>query len=85
MTKGRPIPFAEFRDLLTRLGYVEKRVPKGRVLEHAAEGLLLFRFYRDDEPVAPIDVLSTRRFLDLRGVIEADEFDEALLRANKPA
>jgi hypothetical protein len=85
MTKMRPIPFSEFRAFLRKLGYVGKRVPKGRVLEHLEEGLLLFRYYRDDEPVFPRDVLSTSTFLDLRGVMEADEFDETLLRANKPA
>ena len=85
MTKMRPIPFAEFRDFLQKLGYVEKRVPKGRVLEHPEEGLLLFRYYRDDEPVFSRDLLRTRTFLDLRGALEADEFDETLLRANEPA
>ncbi len=58
--KTRPIPFAEFRTLLEKLGYVEKRVPKGRVFKHLQEGLLLFRFYRDDEPVLPRDLQSTR-------------------------
>ena len=85
MTKTRPVPFAEFRGFLQRLGYAEKRVPKGRVLEHPEEGLLLFRAYQDDEPVAPIDLASTRRFLDLRGVISAADFDAALLRADTPA
>jgi len=85
MTKMRTVPFAEFRAFLQNLGYVEKRVPKGRVLEHPEEGLLLFRYYRDDEPVLPRDLLSTRTFLDLRGVIEADDYDTQLLRANTPA
>ena len=85
MTKTRPIPFAEFCTFLQRLGYMEKRVPKGRVFEHAEEGLLLFPLYQDDEPVAPIDRASTRRFRDLRGVIEADDFDATLLRADTPA
>ena len=85
MKKMRPIPFAEFRALLQRLGYVEKRYPDGRVFLHPEEGLLAYRFYRDDEPVFPRDLQRTRTFLDLRGVIEADEFDETLLRADKPA
>lgn len=85
MTKTRPVPFAEFRAFLEKLGYVEKRVPKGRVLEHPEEGLLLFRYYRDDEPVFPRDLLSTRKFLDLRGVIEVDDFEATLLRENGPA
>ena len=85
MTKMRPITFAEFRAFLQKLGYVEKCVPKGRVFEHPEEGLLLFRYYRDEEPVFPRDLLSTRKFLDLRGVIEADDYDAQLLRANTSA
>ena len=85
MTKMRPVPFAEFRTFLQRLGYVEKRVPKGRVFQHPEEGLLLFRFYRDDEPVGARDLLSTRRFLDLRGMMEADDFDATLLHTNTSA
>ena len=85
MTKMRPVPFAEFRTFLRKLGYVERRVPKGRVFEHPEEGLLLFRYYRDDEPVFPRDLIRTRKFFDLRGVIEAGEFDTTLLRADTPA
>jgi hypothetical protein len=85
MKKMRPIPFAEFRAFLQKLGYVEKRVPKGRVLEHPEEGLIVYRYYRDDEPVFLRDLRRTRTFLDLRTVIEADDFDATLLRANTPA
>ena len=85
MTKMRPVPFAEFRTFLQKLGYVEKRVPKGRVFEHPEEGLLLFRYYRDDEPVLPRDLMRTRTFFDLRGVIEADDYDAMLLQADTPA
>jgi hypothetical protein len=85
MTKMRPVPFAEFKAFLEKLGYVEKRVPKGRVLEHPEEGLLLYRYYRDDEPVFPRDLQRTRTFLDYRGVIEADDFDTTLLQTDRPA
>jgi hypothetical protein len=85
MTKMRPVPFAEFRTFLQKLGYVEKRVPKGRVFEHAEEGLLLFRYYRDDEAVFSRDLMRTRTFFDLRGIIEAGDFDALLLRADTPA
>jgi hypothetical protein len=81
----RPVPFAEFRTFLQRLGYVEKPYPNGRVFIHPEEGLLAFRSYAEDEPVYPRDLLSTRRFLDLRGVIQAEDFDAQLLRANTPA
>jgi hypothetical protein len=85
MHKMRPVPFAEFRNFLQRLGYVEKAYPNGRVFFHPEEGLLAFRYYREDEAVLPRDLVRTRTFLDLRGVIEADDFDAALLRADTPA
>lgn len=85
MTKTRPIPFAEFRAFLAKLGYEEKPHPRGRVFEHPAEGLLLFRYYRDGDTVHPRDLLSTRSFLDQRGVIAADEYDAQFLRLNTPA
>ena len=66
-------------------GYVENRGPKGRVLVHREEGLLLFRYYSDGEPGFPCDPMRTRTFLDLRGVMEADNFDGTLLRADSPA
>ncbi len=84
-TKMRPIPFVEFRSFLGQLGFVEKRVPKGRVLEHPDEGLLLFRSYRDEEPVLPRDVLRIRKLFELRGLMEPDDFDAQLLRTNTPA
>jgi len=85
MKKMRPMPFAECRSFLQRLGYVEKRHPTGRVFVHPQEGLLLFRYYGDDEAVHPRDLLSTRNFFDLRGVIATDEFDATLLKADTPA
>jgi hypothetical protein len=85
MTKTRPIPFAEFRAFLQGLGYVPKRHPTGSVLRHPEEGLLIFRKYRDDEAVDLQDLVFTRKFLDLRGVIEAEDFDATLLRADTSA
>ncbi len=85
MTKTRPIPFIEFRGFLEQLGFMEKAVPKGRVLYNPKEGMLLFRFYRDDELVHPRDLLRTRSFLDLRGIIEADDYDARLLQPSRPA
>ena len=85
MTKRRTIHFADFRGLLERLGFVERRVPEGRVFEHPEEGLLLFRRYRDDEAVELHDLVYTRKFLDLRGLLAADAFDATLSRANTPA
>jgi hypothetical protein len=85
MMKVRPVPFAECRAFLDRLGYAEEPYPKGRVFLHPEECLLAFRTYAEDEPVARRDLLGTRRFLDLRGVIQADDCNAQLLRANTPA
>ena len=85
MTKMRTVLFAEFRSFLQQFGFVEKSHPTARVFEHPEEGLLAFRLYREDEPLAPRDLLNTRRFLNLRGILETDEFDAQLLRANTPA
>ena len=46
---------------------------------------MLFRRYGDDEPVYPGDLLRTRKFLDLRGLLEEADFDTFMQRANKPA
>jgi hypothetical protein len=85
MTKTRMVPFAEFRDFLQRLGYVEKSAANASVFKHAEEGRLLYRSYRDDEAVEMHDIVYTRKFLDLRGVIEAGDFDATLLQADTPA
>jgi hypothetical protein len=85
MTKMRPVPYAEFRSFLEGIGYVAMRHPTHCVLEHPTKGLLMFRYYRDDEPVYPRDLISTRRFLDLSGLMEADDFDASLLRRGTPA
>ena len=80
-----PVPFAEFRAFLQRLGYVEKSAANARVFKHPEEGRLLYRLYRDDEAVETHDIVYTRKFLDLRGVIAADDFDATLRRADTPA
>ena len=84
MLKMRPIPYAEFRDYLQKFGFVEKRVPKGRVLEHREDTKcrLFFRYYRDDEPVHPRDLLSTRTSLDWLGIITPDDYDVQFLYSN---
>ena len=85
MKKNKSINFAEFRQLLEGLGYQLKRTEAGEIFRHAKEGLLLFRRYGDDETVYPGDLLRTRKFLDLRGMLEEADFDTFIQRANKPA
>jgi len=79
------ILFAEFRQLLEGLGYKLKRTEAGEIFHNAKEGLMLFRRYGDDESVYPGDLLRTRKFLDLRGLLDEADFDTFMQRANKPA
>lgn len=83
--KMRAILYPEFRDFLQRLGYKEKQTPKAIVYQHPDEGLLVFRLYREDEIVALRDLMTTRKFLDLRGMLDAASFDAFLMQASTPA
>lgn len=85
MKTTRPIPFAEFRDFLEGLGYQARRTDQACVFTHPQEGLLVFRLYAEQEPVDARDLLSTRKFLELRGLLPAPAFDAFLQRATTPA
>jgi hypothetical protein len=85
MTKKRSISFAEFRRFLQGLGFAEKRAEAAWVFHHRTEGLRVFRLYGEEEPVDERDLLSTRKFLDLRGLLEAKNFDTLIEKASTPA
>jgi hypothetical protein len=85
MTKARSIPFPEFRRFLKGLGYAEKRSETAWIFRHPTEGLLVFRLYGDSEAVGQGDLLSTRKFLDMRGVIAEKDFDAFVQQATTPA
>lgn len=85
MTKTKPVPFADFRELLEGLGYMLKRTEEGEIFHHPREGLKLYRRYRDDEAVDAVDVLRTRKWLDVRGLLQEAEFDQLLRRSNRSA
>src|SRR5262245_27096387 len=78
MTKARSISFAEFRRFLKGLGFAANRAEAAGILHHPTEGLLVFRLYGDDEAVGEGDLRSTRKFLDLRGLLEGKDFDAFL-------
>ena len=74
------IPFRHVRKILLDLGFVETVVagPYFR-FEHSPSGTLLFyRHYRPNDLLTWTDHVKTRKFLDERGILEADGF-EALL------
>jgi hypothetical protein len=83
--KSRPIVFAEFRRFLNGLGFTDKRAENAWVFHHPTEGLVVVRLYGEDEAVAERDLRSTRRFLDMRGVLDGKDFDAFIQRATTPA
>jgi hypothetical protein len=85
MTKTKAISFASFRRFLRELEFAEKRAEAAWVFHHRTEGLLVFRVYGDEEAVDEGDLLSTRKFLDLRGLLDAVEFDSFVHEASARA
>lgn len=77
--------FSEFRSFLNRLGFSLAQADKAWVFRHRAEGMLVFRAYRDDEVVDERDLRSARKFLDLRGILDATGFDASVHHASTPA
>ena len=76
------ITFAEFRQFLLDLGFTVTKRGKFWFFEHAAsETCYLFRPYRANEKVTLIDFQSTRRHLDLRGVLDVEVFDDRMRKA----
>jgi hypothetical protein len=79
------ISFAELRRFLEGLGFSQKRAEVAWVFYHPTEGLLAFRLYGRDEAVDGGDLWSTRKFLDLRGLLEAKDFDAFVQQARTSA
>jgi hypothetical protein len=83
--KTKSIPFAEFRQFLQGLGFQEKRTDSARIFHRAKKDLFVFRCYRDDEDVDPLDMQTTRRLLDWKGFLDAADFDAFLERGTNTA
>jgi hypothetical protein len=85
MTSPKAISFAEFRRFLKGLGFAEKRTQTAWVFQHDTEGLLVFRLYGLSETIDEGDLRSTRKFLDMRGLLDAKDFDAFVKEASAPA
>jgi hypothetical protein len=85
MTMAHPIDFAEIRRLLQSLGFTEKTTDAFHVFHCAGKDLLAFRRYRDLENVDLGDIVSTRKFLDAWGLLDASDFDTFLERSTTTA
>lgn len=74
------VRFAEMRQLLLDLGFVEKNFVDGRVrFRHApSDTIFPFRPYQPTDFVILVHFLMVRRILDERGLLDADQFDRLL-------
>lgn len=78
------ISFADLRPLLEGLGFTVSRKPTHWLFEHPEpDTFLVYRHYRPGDRVLPHDMAATRKLLDERGLMAADEFDR--LSAKAPA
>jgi hypothetical protein len=77
--------FDEVRRLLLEIGYQEKTTDNAHVFHRNKKDLVVFRLYRPTETLDVGDVLSTRKFLDMRGILDAADFDAFLETMSKPA
>ena len=84
-TKIETFPFDELRRLLQGLGYKEKIADNAHIFHQARKNLLVFRRYDPQESVDWGDVVSTRKFLDMRGILEVNQFDSLLESKVRPA
>jgi hypothetical protein len=73
----KEVSFAELRSLLLSLGFAEVRSSEpGLGYRHAgSDTLLLFREYQPADPVSPRDVFMAQFFLDQRGLMKPDAFE----------
>ncbi|MGH7169439.1 MAG: hypothetical protein ACRELF_13620 [Gemmataceae bacterium] len=77
------IAFAELRQFLLDLGFTLSKRGKFWFFEHApSETTFLYRPYRAREKVTLVDLDSTRRHLDWRGVLSENAFGELLKQAS---
>lgn len=76
------VTFAELRQLLCDLGFTVAKSGKFWSFEHApSDTSYLFRPYRAGEKISLIDLQSTRRHLDMRGLLDEQAFDDQLKKA----
>jgi hypothetical protein len=71
----KAISFDELRRILQSLDYREKCTDDAHLFHRNKTDLLIFRRYADQEPMDLSDLISTRRFLDMWGLMSASKFD----------
>ncbi len=73
------------RRLLKKLGYKEKLAGLAHAFVRTKKDMVIFRRYADGDALRSGDVMSTRQYLDLKGVLEEAEFDSFSDSVNKSA
>ncbi len=78
--KNEQVPFGRLRQVLLDLGFVATVVSGPYLLfEHSPSGTLLpYREYQPGDSVNWADLVMTRRLLDERGLLDADDFEAVL-------
>jgi hypothetical protein len=80
MTRTSDLPFAKLRQLLLDLHFTETVTPDSHLAftHNSSDTVFLFRPYRPGDRITRIDLQSTRKHLDERGLLSADSFDAQL-------
>lgn len=75
--------FGEIHQLLGGLGFVQVPAKKpGVIFERDADTFFIFRPHRPSDPVDAMTVSVVRKFLDEKGLLERDDFEDALHQAS---
>ena len=87
---GKSTTYGALERFLAKLGFTKRRVPlEDRIVNyfrHDPSGAeLFFKDYQPNQPVESYNLLAARSTLDGYGVLDRDEFDEALRNACSPA
>ena len=85
MTKTNAVRFADMRRLLKGLGYKERLVGLAHAFVRSKKDMVIFRRYADQDAMRSGDIMSTRQYLDLKGVLDKAEFDSFFESVNKSA
>jgi len=81
-TKTDDIPFSRLRQILLALGFTEKVIPGRHTYRYFSheptDSVAVYRNYRLDESISWADHATTRRLLNERGLLEAEDFESLL-------
>lgn len=81
------IAFGQLRQLLLDMGFTETVTPKSHVFfAHQPSGAeVALPIYRSNRIVLPHHLVAIRIMLDAKGLMEADEFDDAMASVHQSA